>query len=429
MSPRIVDQATFGPTPLTPRTGPLNHGNKWHSWRGLHIPDTFEGLNPELKALHHRAVIEDKSPMNHYSIVGRDAVTFLDHLVTRDLSRVEIGAGIYTVWLNEQGKVVIDTPIFRMDESHYVTTGGILRDWLAEHAGSNDVEIRDESDTRMVMPLQGPSSREIIERATGEDWSDVKFMRGRPTRVGSAEVWVWRAGYTSRLGYELHLDRSDAVDVFDAVMEVGQRFGLMPIGQNSVQVARTEAGLIVPGIDYTRAGSDLNIASYALVDTEGVVSPFEIGLGRFVDFDKPSPFIGKEALRDEQANGGPARRLVGLDVAWLDIVSWYEQAGEAPEVPRRIDYRRHRVLHEGDVVGKATSLCWSPTIRREIALGQVEKRHSDVGTALTMEWREHGTALRPELLDDVVSGTVRATVVPLPFVPKVQKFTQYYVEP
>ena len=403
--------------------GPLNHGNKWHSWRGLHIPDTFEGLSPELKALHHRAVIEDKSPMNYYSIVGRDAVRFLDHLVTRDLSRVEIGAGIYAIWLDEQGKVVIDTPILRVGDSHYVTMGGILENWLAEHSGSHDVEIHDESNVKMVMPLQGPLSGQIIEGATGEDWSDVRFMRGRPTTVGSAEVWVWRAGYTSELGYELHLDRSDAVDVFDAVMEVGQRFGLMPIGQNSVQVARTEAGLIVPGIDYTRAGSDLNIASYALVEGEGAVSPFEIGLGRFVNFDKPSPFIGREALLDEQANGGPARRLVGLDVAWPDIVALYEQAGEAPEVTRRIDYRRHRVLHDGEAVGKATSLCWSPTIRRQIALGQVERRCSETGTALAVKWQEHGSALRPELLDDVVSGTIRATVVPLPFVPKAKKFT------
>jgi len=405
--------------------GPLNHGNKWHSWRGLHIPDTFEGLSPELKALHHRAVIEDKSPMNYYSIVGPEAVRFLDHLVTRDLSRVEIGAGIYTVWLDEQGKVVIDTPILRVGESHYVTMGGILENWLAEHVGSNDVEIHDESNVKMVMPLQGPLSGEIIEGVTGEDWSDVKFMRGRPTTVGSADVWVWRAGYTAQLGYELHLDRSDAVDVFDAVMAVGQRFGLMPIGQNSVQVARTEAGLIVPGIDYTRAGSDLNIASYALVEGEGAVSPFEIGLGRFVNFDKPSPFLGKQALLDEQANGGPARRLVGLDVAWQDIVSLYEQAGEAPEVTRRIDYRRHRVVHNGGVVGKATSLCWSPTIRREIALGQVERECSEIGTALTVEWREHGSALSPELLDDVVSGTVRATIVPLPFVSKAKKFTAF----
>ena len=108
---RIVDQASFGPTPLTPRLGPLNHGNKWHSWRGLHIPDSYEGLAPELRALHRRAVIEDKSPMNYYSIMGDEAVRFLDYLVTRDVSRIPIGAGIYTVWLNESGKVVIDTPI------------------------------------------------------------------------------------------------------------------------------------------------------------------------------------------------------------------------------------------------------------------------------------------------------------------------------
>lgn len=197
----------------------------------------------------------------------------------------------------------------------------------------------------------------------------------------------------------------------------------MPIGQNAVQVARTEAGLIVPGIDYTRAGSDLNIASYALLDEGGVVSPFEVGLGRFVNFDKPGDFIGKQALLDEQARGGPARRLVGLDVAWQDIVALYEQAGEAPEVTRRVDYRRHRVLHNGDAVGKATSLCWSPTIRREIALAQVDREFSAVGTALTVEWREHGSALVPELLEDVVSGTVRATVVPLPFVSKAKKYT------
>ena len=421
--PRIVDQASFGPTPLTPRMGPLNHGNKWHSWRGLHIPDTYEGLSPELRALHNRAVIEDKSPMNYYSIAGRDAVRFLDHLVTRDVSRVETGAGIYTVWLDERGKVVIDTPIFRVGESHYVTMGGILSDWLAQHAASYDVEIRDESDVKMVMPLQGPLSGGILERVTGEDWSGVDFMRGRPSIIGSAEVWVWRAGYSSQLGYELHIDRNDAVEVFDAVMRVGPDFGLMPIGQNAVQVARTEAGLIVPGIDYTRAGSDLNIASYALLDEGGVVSPFEIGLGRFVNFDKPSGFIGREALLDEQAAGGPARRLVGLDVAWQDIVSLYGEAGEAPEVTRRVDYRRHRVLHDGDVVGKATSLCWSPTIRREIALGQVDRDFSDIGTSLTVEWREHGCALTPELLEDVVSGTVHATVVPLPFVSKARKFT------
>ncbi len=419
---RIVDQGTFGPTPLAPRLAPLNHANKWHSWRGLHLPDAYEGLSPELKALHHRAVIEDKSPMNYYSFTGIGAAGFLNHLITRDLEAIPIGAGVYTPWLDEQGKVVIDTPVFRLADSHYVTMGGILEDWLSQHAQGHDVAIEDWSDTKIVMPLQGPASRGIIEAATGESWAEVKFMHGRRTIVGSRDVWVWRAGYTQQLGYELHANREDAIEVFDAIFEAGRNFGLMPIGQNAVQVARTEAGIIVPGIDYTRAGPDAQIAAYALLDDEGVVSPGEIGLSRLVEVDKTKPFIGKEAYLQEQETGGPARTLVGLSVEWHDVVALFEQAGQAPEITRRIDYRRHKVLHAGDAIGKATSLCWSPTIGQQIALAQIDRAHATVGAELTMEWREHGASLTPARLDDVVSGTLGATVTPLPFVAKAEKF-------
>ena len=388
----------------------------------MHIPDAYEGLAPELKALHEHAVVEDKSPMNYYSIIGPDALEFLDRLVTRDLTRVAVGAGIYTPWLDEHGKVVIDTPVFRLGELHYVTMGGIIENWLTEHAGSHKVEIRDESNALMVMPLQGPASREIVETVTGEDWSDIRFMHGRATKVASCDLWVFRAGYSPQLGFEFHFDRRDALDVFDAVMAAGRDLGLLPIGQNAVQVARTEAGLIVPGIDYTRAGTDLQIAAYALLDDEGVVSPFEIGLGRFVNFDKPGPFIGKEAVLDEQAIGGPARTLVGLDVTWHDIVDLYEQSGQAPEIARRIDYRRHKVLKDGEVVGKATSLCWSPTIRRLISLAQVNTDHSEIGEELIIDWREHGTSFAADRVDGVVGGPVRATITQLPFTPKDEKF-------
>jgi aminomethyltransferase len=420
MQQRIVDQATFGPTPLARRLAPLNHANKWHSWRGLHLPDAYEGLSPELAALHRRAVLEDKSPMNYYSLTGKGAAGFLNHLITRDLEATPIGAGIYTPWLDEQGKVVIDTPIFRLGETHYVTMGGILENWLGQHAGGYDVTIEDWSDTKMVMPLQGPASRTIVESVTGEDWSAVPFMGGRPATIGSCEVWVWRAGYTRQLGYELHTNRDDAIAVFDAVSDAGRDSGLMPIGQNAVQVARTEAGIVVPGIDYTRAGSDPNIAAYALLDEDGVVSPGEIGLGRFVDVDKP--FIGREAYLREQQAGGPARTLVGLDVAWRDIVGLFERAGQAPEITRRIDYRRHRVYHGDDLVGKATSLCWSPTISRQIALAQIDKAYATPGTELALEWREHGAGSDPARLGDVVNGTVGATVTSLPFVAKDSKF-------
>ncbi len=353
---------------------------------------------------------------------GEFLMAAVNHLITRDLSKIEVGAGTYTPWLNEQGKVVIDTPVFRTGESDYVTMGGILENWLEQHTDGYDVEIEYWCDIEMVMPLQGPASSRIIEAVTGEDWSDVKFMHGRRTTVGSSDVWVWRAGYNQQLGYEIHANRDDAVDVFDVVFGIGQDFGLMPIGQNAVQVARTEAGLIVPGIDYTRAGSDANIAAYALLDDAGVVSPGDIGLDRFVRVDKPTPFVGKESFLAERETGGSARSLVGLRVHWQDIVALFQQAGQAPEITRRIDYRRHKVLHEGVDVGKATSLCWSPTIRQQIALAQVDRAYSATDTELTMEWREHGASLTPARIEDVVSGPVRATIVPLPFIAKDKKF-------
>ena len=399
----------------------MNHGAKWHSWRAFHLPDTYEGLGPELKAVHERAVVEDKSPMNYYSIAGKDASRFLDYLITRDLTRVEIGEAIYAPWLNDDGKVVIDLPVFREGPSSFVTMGGIVEDWLAQHADGFDVQIVDWSDVRMVMPIHGPASRQIVETVTDEDWSDVRFMHGRATTISSRPVWVWRAGYNSQLGFEVHLDRKHAAEVFDAVWEAGRDLGLMPIGPYAVMVARTEAGIIVPGIDYTRAGSDLNIAAYAVLDDEGPVSPFEIGFGRFVDLDKPAPFIGREAILAEREAGGPVRTLVGLDVEWRDVVALFERDAQAPEVTRRFDYRRHKLLVDGVVVGKATSLCWSPTIRRQIALAQVSRDHSAVGNQLTLEWREHGARLVPERLDDVVSGTIRATVTELPFLPKHKK--------
>lgn len=419
----IMDQSFFKPTPLGPRTAQLNHANKWHAWERYHIPDAYEGVNAELRALHERVVLEDKSPMNWYSITGPDARRFLDYMLPRDLTRLEAGAAMYTPWLDERGKVVVDMPVFQLDEKTCVTMGGHLEKWLRQHIERFTVEIEDISEEFVVMPLQGPSSRAVIEAATGEDWSDVKFMRGRRTQIGGCDLYVWRAGYSSKLGYELHTKSNNAVRIYDAIMEAGKPFGILNIGQNAVQVARTEAGIIVPGIDYARSGPDPNIAAYASTSEEDLVSPFEIGLGQLINLDKPGDFIGKEALLKEKANGGAPRKLVGLKVNWRDIVSLYEAEDLPPEISRRIDYRRHMLQHDGQVVGRATSVCWSPTIQKEIAIGRLKREIAEPGTRLSMEWAEHGTRLIEERLAEVVHGLVGATVVELPFVAKSTKLS------
>lgn len=418
----VMDQSAFRPTPLALRYSGLVHTNRWHAWAQYHIPDAFEGLTADLRALHERVVIEDKTPMHFFAISGRDAVRFLNDMTPRDFSKVPVGVAKYTPWLDDDGKVIIDTPVCRLDETTYVNIGGPIGNWLNQHSAGYDVDIADVSDQWAVMPVHGPRARATIEGVTRQSWSDVKYQHGRRVRIDGCNTYVWRIGYNAQTCFELHTSFDDAPRVYDAVVERGRQYGILNLGQNAVHHARVEAGIVAPGWEYARAGPDANIAAYVTLDADDMVSPLELGLGRLIEFDKPEDFIGKKALEKEREHGGPSRRLVGLELDWRDIVALYEAAGVAPEISRLRDPRRHVLRRTGTPVGKASSLTWNPIMKRLIALGLVRKDLTALGTRLAMDWVEHGTRLTDERIAEVVHGPVNATVVPLPFVNKSAKF-------
>jgi aminomethyltransferase len=160
-------------------------------------------------------------------------------------------------------------------------------------------------------------------------------------------------------------------------------------------VARIEAGLILIDVDYTSSKK-------ALIEPQKY-SPFEIGLGRLVDLKKEN-FVGRAALAAEQKHGGPARRLVGLDLDWDSIEKLYLDAGLAPQVASTAS-RVHVPVFKGRTqVGKATSTTWSPTIKKMIALASVGREHGAAGTRLEIE-----------LTVEAVRHTVPARVAELPF--------------
>jgi aminomethyltransferase len=133
-------------------------------------------------------------------------------------------------------------------------------------------------------------------------------------------------------------------------------------------------------------------------------SPFEIGLGRLVSFDK-ADYVGRRALKTEQDAGGPSRRLVGLILDWYDIEGLYDEQGLPPAISPTTDRSHVPVFAEaGRQVGKATSHGWSPVLKQAIALASVAPRFERVGTRLQVEWTVEGRR-----------GRVNATVVELPF--------------
>ena len=237
----------------------------------------------------------------------------------------------------------------------------------------------------------------MLAAATGESWTDLAYYRRRATRIAGIAVDVSRTGYTGDLGYELWVDANSAPRLWDALVRAGRPFGLRPAGMLALDVVRLEAGLILIEVDYT--------SSRHAMSSEQAYSPFEIGLGRLVDLAKPGNFVGRRALERENSAGGPARRLIGLELDWPGIEALYAAHGLPPAAPMTVsrspvpvfaDSRRH--------IGRATSTGWSPILKKPIALASVPPAFERPGTRVGVEWTVEGRR-----------GVVDALVTRLPF--------------
>ncbi len=384
-------------TAFHPRTAALNRKMQWREWSGYFASSVYADAHDiEYNAIREAAALIDVSPLYKYLVSGPDAERLVDRVITRDATRLEVGAVYYTPWCDENGKVVDDGTVHRLDDRLYRWTAADpqLR-WLRQNSAGLDVTIDEETDATAVLALQGPLSRDVLEAATGESFADLRYFRRRASRIGGVAVDVSRTGYTGDLGYELWIPTESAVAVWDALVAVGPAYGLRAAGMLALDVVRLEAGLVMLEVDYTSARHAMN--------PEQNYSPGEIGLGRLVDFKK-GDFVGRLALEREAKAGGPPRRLVGLQLDWYDIEGLYDAQGLPPAISPVVDRSRVPVFDGDRQVGRATSYGWSPILKQAIALASVPPQHEAIGTRLAVEWTVEGRR-----------GRVGATVVELPF--------------
>jgi glycine cleavage system T protein (aminomethyltransferase) len=385
-------------TPFHPRTSPLNRKMQWREWSGYFASSVYADAHDiEYNAIREAAALIDVSPLYKYIVSGRDALRLVDRVVTRDATKMPVGGVIYTPWCDENGAVVDDGTVHRLDEKRYRWTAADpqLR-WLRQNSSRLDVTIAEETEATAALALQGPLSRDVLEAATGESFADLRYFRRRGAQVGKVKVDVSRTGYTGDLGYELWIPAASAVKVWDALIAAGAPYGIRPAGMLALDVVRLEAGLILIEVDYTSARHAMN--------PEQNYSPGEIGLARLVSFDKSGDFVGRLALEREVRAGGPARRLVGLQLDWYDIEGLYDAHGLPPAISPVVDREPVPVFAGGRQVGRATSHGWSPMLKQAIALASVSPQHEALGTALSVEWTVEGRR-----------GRVGATVVETPF--------------
>lgn len=379
------------------RTSPLNVRRQWREWAGHFAAGAYAPHHDiEYNAIRNGAALIDVSALYKYLLSGPGARRLVDRVITRDAGRISPGVVAYTPWCDEAGMVIDDGTIHGLDDGAFRWTAADpqLR-WLTLNSRGLDVTIEEITGTEAALALQGPLSRDVLEAATQASWTDLRPFRRRAARVGRIGFDVSRTGYTGDLGYELWVPAQDALGLWDALMESGAAFALRPAGILALDVCRVEAGLIMLEVDYTSAHHALT--------PEQCYSPYELGLGRFVDLAKETPFVGRAALRAEQARGGPARRLVGLEIDWADLERAYARAGLAPALSARA-WRDQLPVYAGCQVGRATSGTWSPILKKNVALASVEAGAAEEWNRLEVEWRVEGQSER-----------LGAGIAPLPF--------------
>ncbi len=341
---------------------------------GYDLPVQYTSIREEHAAVRETAGLFDVSHMGQIHLRGAGAIAAADGLFTRRATDLAIGRIRYGLLCNDEGGVVDDVTCYRLAEDELmfcVNASNVEKDqrWIAKHCANHasGVEVDNASDTTGMLAIQGPASTEILKRISSPVVETMRRFRCQTIEVAGREASVSKTGYTGAGGFELYVDGADVETVFDALLEQGRPLGLLPAGLGARDTLRLEAALPLYGHELDEH-----------------TTPYEAGLGRFVDLDGRE-FVGAAALR--RASAKPQiRQLAGFVI---------EGRGVA-----RAEYP---IAVNGETIGVVTSGSPSPTLGKSIGLAYVPPDYGTLGSRF----------------DVVIRGRpVRALVVETPFVDK-----------
>jgi len=337
-------------TAFHPRLAALT--DDWMDLFGYFAPAVVTHTAEEYRAVREAAGLMDFTMLRKVDIDGPGALELVDSIVGRDVSGLAQGRIAYGPLVDEDGKMVDDCTVMNRAPGHVRFCGANDRDYEIFRAAAEGtgIAVREFTDAMPHLCLQGPRSREILQTLADRDLSGAAFPYytfREDVSIAGVPVFMTRLGYTAELGYELWVDRTRALELWDALIEAGAPLGMKVIGMTALDLFRIEGGFIIGGVEY-----------------DPTVSPYECGLGWAVSLEKER-IRGKEGL--ERDRDGTTLRLASVML---------ESGGD--------DASGATLSVDGDEVGLVTQAVVSPYLGdKTLGLAKVPKAVTAPGTRVT----------------------------------------------
>jgi aminomethyltransferase len=341
----------------------ISLGAKMVPFAGYNMPVLYTGINAEHETVRTGVGVFDVSHMGEFIIKGDGALDLIQLVTSNDASRLTDGKIQYSCMPNEEGGIVDDLLVYRIDGKTYmlvVNAANIEKDWnwISRH-NTFGAEMKDISGRTFLLAVQGPKAAEALQPLTDIDLAGMEYYSFRKgVFAGVDNVLISATGYTGAGGFEIYADNRHALEIWNKLFAAGEAFGIKPIGLGARDTLRLEMGFCLYGNDI-----------------DDTTSPLEAGLGWITRFTKK--FIGSERIQARKT-AGLTRKLVGFEMIERGIPRHDYMLGDA----------------DGNPIGKVTSGTQSPTLQKGIGMGYVDLDHAREGTEITVIIRDKAVKAR-----------------------------------
>jgi aminomethyltransferase len=336
-------------TPLHERH--VADGGRMVAFAGWEMPVQYtDGIRAEHQQVRRHAGVFDVSHMGEIETTGPQAERFLQHLLSNDVTKLEVGGAQYSLLCREDGGVIDDLFTYRLGPQRYLTVTNAANHeadfrWFSEHAGGFDVDVIDRANEYAMIALQGPEARAVLGRLTGENPVPER-MRIVESHVVGSPALIAGTGYTGEDGVEILVPPADAARIWEDLLAAGAR----PAGLAARDTLRLE-------VCFHLYGNDLSLER----------DPISAGLAWACALE--TGFIGAEALRPIAADG-PAQKLVPFAIV-------------GPGIPRT----GNPVFRGGTEVGVVTSGTLSPSLDNGVGMAYIDAEFAEPGVDIEIDIR------------------------------------------